>query len=537
MVATLPTSKALDMMKLPQIAPASMAGVALMIAPMADGNFPNPEDPAPPAGNVVAQLPAPYQSQIDGACGVASIHCVEPNLDSGLGYTIELPALRIRMLEGTQINSGLNVEVVLEVREEAAAYGVVELLPVCTVVDEQGQAESWSLNGTGGTYAWSGLEPGTVIDDEYILLDTGAECDPMLERRDILAVASFAPEPGLLDGTYVNGWVPSDTATFGSGTRARVTFDGSAPTYGQTSAFSFRYALDICGGVVLANRASCVSAAVGTTSPITYRVYRTNGTQAASGSGAAWFDGGSLGGVYIPVSSVSVTSPGFGRLEFLNGANLLGTYYPVGHTSRPPDLEAFTASSLTAYDVFASIIFRPLAEGAYMMNVTGICDGFDNCINKCTSLWGELASFPSLPSEIMNHLGYVAGQLVACYLVPDTDFHEWWRAIYLEVSRSTFAVDMQTMGTYLFSPMRTIGSMGRTCGSVELIPSGNNLVFASGYSLDTCTLYEDNPQLVAIVWGALVAMAWFGGALAIVRIFQGALGIADPLNGKDKKDA
>lgn len=504
--------------RLQQTAPASMAGVALMIAPMADGYFPNPEDPAPPTGNVVAQLPPPYQSQIEGACAVASIPCESPNLTSGLGYTIETGYLRARLMEGTQINSALNVELVIEIRDDGAAFGVIELLPVCVVVDEQGQAESWTLNGTGDTVEWSGEEVGSVIDDAYVVLATTGECDPLLERRDILTIASYSPVVWGLDPGADAGFSAGTNVSWSNGNSYQWDIITVTGEYPNTGTVSIEVTLLTNAGTWPNNndQIQCWTDG-GSNSPCSY----------SNGNGL-FFRGwpGYADGVKPPVGASKVFTVSFssshvsvslGRIVQSDPANLFW-HRPgsVGYV----EADLYTHSSLTEYDVFASMIHRPLAEGAYMNTVDGYCGyGLNDCFERCGS-----------PTDIGNFFTWVG-----CLFTPEMDAGEWWTALKLEVSRSAFAVDVQTLGTYLFSPMRAIGHMGRSCGPVSIIPASENLVFADGYTLNTCTMYEDNPHLVGFVWALLVALAFFGGMLAILRIFEGALGLRDPLLGEKDK--
>lgn len=521
------------MISFSQLAPASMAGVALMVAPMSSGNFPNPEDPAPPVGQVVPQLPAPYETQIEGACEVASIPCVSPNLSSGLGYTIESGYFRARLLEGTQLNSALNVEVVLEVRDENAAYGVIELLPVCVVLDADGDLESWSLNGSGGTYAWADLEAGDVVDDEYIALLTDAECDPLLERRDILTIATWTDSPDGLAPSLQVGWVNLSTDGWGDApwegvekinnfaptTLCFVMVDViDAPDYGEAGTVTLRYTWE----------GRAYTGAVGSfcTNPASITVYNVDDSPGdlltgdlTLGTSTAWsFVGPDLGmtrdvtwdvdAMYC-VKQTGTTPCEDSRAWFAAGS------------AENPGATVYTASSLTAYDVFAAIIHRPWPEGSYMSQVEGYCaDGFENCLTSCGS--------PTGIGDVFTWVG--------CMFTPQLDIDGWWRAVQLEVTRSRFSVDVQTLGTYIFSPLRAVGNLGRTCGEVSLIPtSTGNEIWAGGYGINTCTLQEGNPELVSYTWAILVAMAFFGGAIAIVRIFEGALGLRDPLIGEDKK--
>lgn len=477
---------------------AAMFTVSPVVVP--DPNFPNPDE-TETVGAVVAQLPAPYAGDIEGACAVASIPCETPWVSAGLGYAIENGQLRIRLLEGTQIVNALNVEVVIEIRDDGAAFGFVELIPVCVEVID-GVPGEWRVAGDSASYGWEDQEPGDVISDEYLDMVTTSECDPLLERRDILTIASWANESASFDPSYVPGWTDGNTYTSGAG--RVITWEVlSSPAHGGTGAISIRLTKDATGCPGLSPGIS--TSVQSTTAAV---LEQTNSAQAShwGGSGCPNLSTTYNWTLTQPFRNVSVPKDGGG----------FSNWYPAGSPFDDglyPDTP-LSASSLTAYDAFASIVFAPYSSGAYMGAVDGICDELSECTERCSTDGDPLAI-----------LGWVG-----CAFTPTINVNEWWAAIKLEVVRSSFVGSINTLGTYLFAPMRAIGAAGKTCGTIDVIPPTPG-AFEDGFVIDTCDWADRYPTFVALTWALLIAVTFIGGGVAIVRIFEGALGLQDPLIG------
>lgn len=455
--------------------------------------FPNPDSPLNP-GVVVPQLPPPYQTEIEGACDfVTHIACGE-QIVSGLGYTIETPALRIRLLEGTQIDNSLNVEVVIEARTEDGMFGQLELVPVCRTMMGLDEG-AISANGDSGWMQWD-LDEGEVLSDEYVVMTTTAECDPLLERRDILAVATFASDAVGLDPDYVPGWTAGNRLA-----GVRIT-NVVTPDWGATGTVSFRITCEELGP------------------PTSWNVtlYRTNnaGLVSWASSPACWLDSEYVGG-YYDASYYSSVPFGYIQFGYAGVTPSLTRYYPAGSGDRPPDAEAFTVSSLTQYDAFADVVFAGYAEGAYMGGVEGLCESWSECVSRC----------PGGGFDLFDWL--------SCALTPTMEVDEFWTALKLEVTRSRFTGDVMTMVTYVFSPLRAITSHGRTCGWLEVISPGSTAAIPGGFGFSTCDWLTDYPGYVNMTWAAQVALVYFFGAIAVVRILEGALGLRDPLIGDKGK--
>lgn len=493
--------------------------------PAADPNFPNP-DTSPNPGVIIPQLPPPYAGSITDSCDAVAIPCLDAQIDPGLGYTIETVALRIRMLEGTQIDTGLNVELVIEVRTEAAANGHVELVPVCVEVDTEGTVGGWRVNGDPGTYSWTDQAVDAVIADEYVSMATTSECDPLLERRDILAVASWSEDGAVLNGTNTaSGW--------GSGIEGWESFINvmcptnlscvevtviDAPSYGGSGTVTVQYKWrgNFFSGTLGSYQSNVESILPGASS-----------LTLLSGNTEMGTSGGWSGATVVAnmTRTVSWTVTNFKCLYSTSQTTCANAYtggrywLPSGHPDREHEAPWFTASSLTAYDVLDSIIYRALSEGAYMVNVDGRCTSIDDCLDNCAA-----------PDDIGAFIPWVA-----CLFEPQTDIDQWWRAMQLEGTRSRFMADVMTLGTYMFSPMRAIGAVGRSCGEIALIPAGVG-TYEDGLSFDTCQWTAEYPGAVAIAWAAMLAMAWLGGAFTILRIVEGAMGVRDPLVGERTRD-
>lgn len=500
-------------------------GIMSGAVPAADPNFPNPDD-APNPGVIVPQLPPPYDGGIAGACDVATIACEEAQIEPGLGYTIETVALRIRMLEGTQINSSLNVELVIEVRTEAATNGVVELFPVCVQVDLDGNVGNWRTNGDSGIYSWEYEEEGAVIADVYAAMTTTSECDPLIERRDILAIASWSGSNDVLNGTNtaagwgsgIDGWDDFINVMCPTNLSCVEVTVIDAPSHGGAGTVTVRYKwLGSFFAGTLGSYQSNTQSIVPGASSVTL----------VSGNVELGTSGGWSGVTVVAnmTRTVSWTVTNFECLYLTSQTSCANAYtggryfLPAGHPDREYESPLFTTSSLSSYDVLDSIIYRALSEGAYMVNVDGRCTSSDECLARCET-----------PDDLGSFFPWIG-----CLMTPQTNLGQWWRAVQLEVTRSRFVADVMTLGTYLFAPMRSIGLVGQSCGTLSLVPAGVG-TFEEGLGVDTCEWAERYPGAVAIAWAAMLAMAWIGGGFTILRIVEGAMGVRDPLVGERQRD-
>lgn len=517
-----------------------LAASVLVVAPAgASLRDPNPNFPSPDEwdeiGTVVPQLPAPYRIDVEGACEVATIPCYEPQVAAGMGYTIENGQLRIRLLEGSQVVNALNVEAVIEARDVAGSYGQMEVIPVCVEIIE-GVPGEWRVTGDSAWTDWGPLEVGEVLDGVYLDMVATSECDPLLERRDILTIATWS-ETGMLEpDPYAGGWISylGNFVTVNAPGRACRTSVAcvtvhveSSPVLGGSGVLTLRY--------TWYGHASNGTAGSYQSSTLAPSIKATSSTLTAGN--APMFNQTSWGGGGSPTIGDSRTVSwnvtglsciGFGDNSSGNSCaghyssittgtgngTLVPYYVPPGDPHFNEPAEVLSSTSLTAYDVFADIVFAPYSSGAYMGGVAGVCDTLSDCMSRCENSGDALGFF----------------LWVKCLFEPTIDVAHFWDALKLEVVRSSFVGSINTLGTYLFSPMRAIGAVGKHCGTLQLVPGGT-VLGAGGFGINTCTWAEDYPTLTAWTWVLLVALVFIGGGMVILRILEGALGLHDPLIG------
>lgn len=490
-------------------------GATLLVAAPSSAYLPNPDFPYPEEwpelDSVVAQLPPPYRSSIEDACAVASIPCDTPNIVTGLGYTIETAQIRVRLMQGTQVVNALNVEAVIEVRDLDAAYGMLEVMPVCVTMTD-GVPGDYEVAGDSATMSWGGKEVGEVINDVYLDMVVTSECDPLLERRDILTIATWSPEEEGLESPEALGWHgAADGVTFGDApNQVTIRFEvlSYSWVFGSTGTVTMKATIESITGAGAGNfnGSSTVSIRCRDASTLAYtscvgsgdpRLLYTPGWSALTIGTSKTF-------TLSPTTTTDCVGP--------NTVGVVRWCVPGSPGVALPEL--FTGTSLTAYDVFANIVFAPYSSGAYMGAIAGVCEDLAECMSRCENS-GDLIGFFTW---------------VKCLFDPTIDVSEFWDALKLEVVRSTFVGSINTLGTYLFSPMRAIGAVGKHCGMLELVPDGTALG-EHGFGINTCTWAQEYPTLTAWTWALLVALIFIGGAMVILRILEGALGLHDPLIG------